>query len=565
MRTTPDSEEIGEKPDVDMLLAELRWSDGRPEAAEPTQRRARAAAALVGVTDPRVDEALLEAMEQDVPAVRAAAVEALRPTPDARIIDALSRAALGWHLDSLQRARRTALQRLESLARTAPELVIDRFVTVFLTVESTASRAEESGVVQRVARATSPDGRDRMMRTAARALVADAVWEARARRLLSVFPATSLEVLTPALDHAVYHAPVSRALGEGGDVCAIPCLMELLRSPSADGRMSAAIALGEIGDPRPTRELTRLLGDPDALVQDAAGKALDRIEAAGLVLAASVPPPARPARQRVARASAMRRVRAPRVRAPRLPEIRAPRMPKISGPRLPEVRAPRMPKITGPRLAGLRAPRMPKMGAPGLPKVSLPRVRAPRLPRIHVSGVVGRRLAFGAIGVLLLLGAVAAVTAALSGKNADTSALASHAATPAATTTVVDTAAEAKRAERERAREEARLAAAKKQANAAAARRQRAARRAAARRAAVRRAAARRAAARRRAGSRVAVVPAAAAPAATPRATPIPAPVVVRPAPPVHRTPTPAATPDLDSFGVGYGNTGSGGHRGSGD
>jgi len=57
-----------------------------------------------------------------------------------------------------------------------------------------------------------------------------------------------------------------------------PCLLPFLRHEIADVRITAALAIADIGDNSPMLELTELLSDPDTGVQKAAARAISRLD-----------------------------------------------------------------------------------------------------------------------------------------------------------------------------------------------------------------------------------------------------------------------------------------------
>jgi HEAT repeat protein len=70
---------------------------------------------------------------------------------------------------------------------------------------------------------------------------------------------------------------IIEALGQTGNIRAVPHLIPLLSDRDAEIRWETALALGEIGDPVSSTQLVVLLGDPDKYVRYGAALALDRI------------------------------------------------------------------------------------------------------------------------------------------------------------------------------------------------------------------------------------------------------------------------------------------------
>jgi HEAT repeat protein len=239
-------------------------------------RRIEAVAALGSIESGEAEAGILLALADDDPRVKLAAVEALGPNASARAAKVVARAAAAWRDPSLSRARAAALELLismadEVLAVVFAEALVDdpqraalsgdeeaQLRRVFDVERGRATMVLAERLVQRLA---SPDVRERRC----------------VHQVIVVLGAVAVEPLVAALDDPARRAPACTGLAAIRDTRAVPALLPILDSASAQDRAMAARTLGAIRDPRALDDLMRAGKDADPDVRDAALDALDRL------------------------------------------------------------------------------------------------------------------------------------------------------------------------------------------------------------------------------------------------------------------------------------------------
>ena len=251
-------------------------------------RRIEAVAALGSVESGEAEAGILIALADDDPRVKLAAVEALGPKPSARAARALARAAAAWRDPSLSQARGAALELVISMA---DEVLAVVFAEVLVEdPQRAALTADEEAQLRRVF--DIEQGRATMV-LAERLVQRLASPDVRERRcvhqVIVVLGAAAVEPLVAALNDPVRRAPACAGLAAIRDTRAVPALLPILDSPSAQDRAMAARTLGAIRDPLALDDLVRAGKDPDPDVRDAALDALDRLRSLVEVLGAGSP------------------------------------------------------------------------------------------------------------------------------------------------------------------------------------------------------------------------------------------------------------------------------------
>jgi HEAT repeat protein len=287
-------EDSGEETWLHHIVAVLR-DDPDPEL------RAEAARVLAGWGGDDVVDALSRAL-RDEPPVRTAAASSLAELKDARAASGL----IPYAADPDAFVCASALRGLKELRLSAAALP----ATAALSHTDAAVRREAVGVLgwlkhtaalpqlARVA-ATDPDAEVRRAAagalglaapeseaalTALRAALRDSAWAVReeAATTLGKFHDTDgviAEALRVAMadDYWQVRLRAARSLGRLRDALAVPLLIEALVHPAGNLRREAAIALGDVGDPRATAALEAASADPDPEVRKAARLALQRL------------------------------------------------------------------------------------------------------------------------------------------------------------------------------------------------------------------------------------------------------------------------------------------------
>jgi HEAT repeat protein len=233
--------------------------------------RRQAAAALAEVDGLHVFDALVAALDDDAPSVRAAAAQALGARGNARAVTELAWASAspGERNGEARVAARQALRQLGApgTAELLAEALIERgggFEEARVTMEAALAREGELAVRAVIGQAldylSPPSGDERC---------------ARAERLVQWVGPQAVPTLISALDDAGTRAAAAAALGQLHDSRATEALLELLHEPEPEIRAAAARALGAIKDPRAVEALVAAAPDPEYQVREAAMQALE--------------------------------------------------------------------------------------------------------------------------------------------------------------------------------------------------------------------------------------------------------------------------------------------------
>jgi HEAT repeat protein len=232
--------------------------------------RRQAAGALAEVDAPDALDALVDALEDEAPSVRAAAAEALGARGDDCAV-----ADLAWvaaspleHDGSLRAAARQALGRLAApgTAVLFTGALIDRGGGLDDAREAVEAALSREGDV--AVRAVVEQALDYL------ACPGDEPY-ARAERVVDWVGRRAVPTLIAALGDAHTRAQAAAALGRLHDNSATEPLIELLRDSETDVRAAAARALGAIKDPSAVEALVAVARDPEYEVREAAMTALE--------------------------------------------------------------------------------------------------------------------------------------------------------------------------------------------------------------------------------------------------------------------------------------------------
>lgn len=288
-RRRPNVDKLKRKGDIDGLLAALRYQDTLVDAEgvewdRGVPIRVEAAAGLAEFYGPAVGEALAEALEDDYPAVRRAAVEGISELGVPTAVEPLVDAFVRWEDPPDGQARERALEtlvgwRLEGLAEAFAEHLLppdagpleDRHRDALARLLAVDPRGAAAGSVAGTlvsALRTRPDHGQ----------------AARAERVLAWLGPSAGERLLLALGGGDVSPALVRAAGTAGDSRAIDPLVRLIRGSRAETRRAAAVALGGLRDTRAVPALLAASQDPDRPVRDAASEALNGMGMAAVIV-----------------------------------------------------------------------------------------------------------------------------------------------------------------------------------------------------------------------------------------------------------------------------------------
>lgn len=266
-----------EKVEIDAEQSEWdRGADVRLEAVE----------ALSSFYGPVVGEGLAEALHDDAPQVRLAAVKGLADLGSATVVDALVERVIVWEEPADAEAARIALDILVGLSvEGLPELFVERLTLSRMPEPAERHRSDLDELL-----VADPRGDDAAAALAS-ALVSIAMIgpeperELRAETVLGWLGGSLvIEVLVAALEDGSAKPGVIRALGRLGDSAAVEPLLGVIGEPDPLHREAAVVALGALRD---TRAVPRLLGatrDGSRDVRDAAIRALDDMGTAAVIV-----------------------------------------------------------------------------------------------------------------------------------------------------------------------------------------------------------------------------------------------------------------------------------------
>jgi HEAT repeat protein len=271
------------------LLDKHDWLVDRDGMARDlaVRRRVEAVTALGAIDTDHAEEGVVQALEDNDPRVRLAAVEALRPRPSDLAAETLARIAATWSDRDFERAHAAALELLV-------ELEDEVFAVVYAQVlvndpdrqELTAN--DKQNLRRLLASAGGDEARAFAERLAEGLAGPNAGRRRCAHQVLVTLGATAVVPLIAALQDPVRLHPACTALGQIRDTRAVPALIRVLGSGDPEARALAARALGDIRDGGAVEALIHAAGDNDARVRDAALDALDKLRSlvAGLSAAA---------------------------------------------------------------------------------------------------------------------------------------------------------------------------------------------------------------------------------------------------------------------------------------
>jgi HEAT repeat protein/beta-lactamase regulating signal transducer with metallopeptidase domain len=249
---------------------------------------------------PAATRALVEALDDAVPAVRLAAVRSLGQLGDTTVIAALIQALANDTDDGVRRAAAWALGQLEqssSVPALSTALRRDRDIEVRRNAAWALGQIEDAAAVDALAAVlTDPDhelrkkavwalGQIEDVRAVPGLLVAlrDTDPEMRSQAAWALGQIESKDAVE-GLGRAVsdssreVRSQVAWALGQIEDASAVPALTRLLRDPVAEVRKQAAWALGQVESATAVEPLGTALRDSDSEVRSQAAWALGQIE-----------------------------------------------------------------------------------------------------------------------------------------------------------------------------------------------------------------------------------------------------------------------------------------------
>jgi len=278
----PKVGKLARKSDCKRLVAALGYRDHVADSHDRVfdlgagvRRDAALALAAMPQTDGvDIGAALIRSLSDSSCEVRRAVVSSLSARRERRALPALTEAALTWDQPRYGPARDAAVDALVELAeaQTAARLV------VMAVNDSEADLELLRDVLTQVVDA----GADHARAASDAATLALDTGEGevcrRAVEILVWLGSDSVETLLSA-SRQPGHArlPAIRALGELRDLRAAETLSRLLGDGDPDVRQAAALALGGIGDPRVTRPLVDATTDSEYRVREAALDAVHRL------------------------------------------------------------------------------------------------------------------------------------------------------------------------------------------------------------------------------------------------------------------------------------------------
>ncbi len=251
-------------------------------------------------SSPAATRALIEALDDAVPAVRLAAVRSLGQLGDTTVVAALIQALAGDTDDGVRRAAAWALGQLEqssSVPALSTALRRDRDIEVRRNAAWALGQIEDAAAVDALAAVlTDPDrelrkkavwalGQIEDVRAVPGLLVAlrDTDPEMRSQAAWALGQIESKDAVE-GLGRAVgdssreVRSQVAWALGQIEDPASVPALTRLLRDPVANVRKQAAWALGQVESATAVEPLGAALRDSDSEVRSQAAWALGQIE-----------------------------------------------------------------------------------------------------------------------------------------------------------------------------------------------------------------------------------------------------------------------------------------------
>jgi HEAT repeat protein len=274
-RRRPNVQKLARRGKAARIVRALRYHDEIVDRAGRVfdlgvDVRRQAAGALAELDAPEALDALVDALEDEAPSVRAAAAEALGARrDDCAVADLAWVAASPAESDGgLRAAARRALGRLEApgTAKLFTGALIDRgggMDDARETVEAALSREGEVAV-----RAVVEHALDYLACPGNEPC-------ARAERVVDWVGRRAVPTLIAALGDAQTRGQAAAALGRIHDSRATEPLMEMLSDSEPDVRTAAARALGDIKDPSAVEALVAVARDPEYEVREAAMTALE--------------------------------------------------------------------------------------------------------------------------------------------------------------------------------------------------------------------------------------------------------------------------------------------------
>lgn len=247
--------------------------DGRPVDLA-ARDRSEAAEALGRLACPEALPELEGALDDPVPPVRLAVVDALAQIALPESSELLGYAALSLSAAEDQPARERAVTALETRSLSVTSEVAQRLAV--RTLEAPSDEWAFTRIIVLIRDSLDDDAIGTLCRQCLPALSGDDVAvRGRAERLLIELGPAVLDHLAPAFEDQALAARLVLVLGELRDARGTPILVEQLASADPTTRSAAAVALARVQDPRAIYALLGSTVDPVHEVRAAAIRALD--------------------------------------------------------------------------------------------------------------------------------------------------------------------------------------------------------------------------------------------------------------------------------------------------
>lgn len=280
----PNVEALERDGDVDGLAEAALYQERKPGAAGGMRDfgvpiRAQAIAALGGLGPDQGQETVEVALRDPAERVRVAAVRVLHAR---RQVGPLVR-ALPWLPGGESQSRKFALKAVFDLRELTTPMAV---AAALVGREDDAQLGdEEAPLIAWLIEAEDPKARQALIALLVERLDDDsATISDRAAELLVELAPHSISAVVDELKTGPAAAEAAWVLGQVGDPETLDVLTEGLRHKTIATRRECALALGELRDPLAVKPLLRATRDPEHSVRVEAGKALDLLGNAAVIV-----------------------------------------------------------------------------------------------------------------------------------------------------------------------------------------------------------------------------------------------------------------------------------------